>query len=68
MSFGPGTYVAKTFTIPDVQVGSILEYRYKLTWNKAWIYSTTWTVDGFIGLGDESQAVLQRAAAGTGGK
>jgi hypothetical protein len=51
-----------------VQVGSILEYRYKLTWNKAWIYSTTWTVDGFIGLGDESQAVLQRAAAGTGGK
>src|SRR5580693_6699420 len=26
-------YLAKTFTLPDVQVGSIIEYRYTLDWN-----------------------------------
>jgi hypothetical protein len=34
----------KTFTMPEVQPGSILEYRYKLTWDKMLLLSPTWYI------------------------
>jgi len=35
-------YLAKTFTLPDVQVGSIIEYRYKRYWSNELIYDSRW--------------------------
>jgi hypothetical protein len=37
-------YLAKTFSFPDVQVGSIIEYRYRLTWDPYALYSTRWVL------------------------
>ena len=37
--------LAKTFTLPDVQVGSILEYRYRLEWKGDSTPAMHWTVD-----------------------
>lgn len=37
-------YMAKVFTMPDVQVGSILEYRYKLRWDDAYLMPPEWMV------------------------
>jgi hypothetical protein len=37
-------YMAKVFTLPDVQVGSILEYRYILSYDDYWVYSPQWYV------------------------
>jgi hypothetical protein len=34
-------YMAKTFTLPDVQVGSIIEYRYISSWQQ-YIYDSRW--------------------------
>ena len=34
-------YMAKSFTLPDVQVGSIIEYRYISTWQE-YIYDSRW--------------------------
>jgi hypothetical protein len=38
------SYLAKTFTLPDVQVGSILEYRYSIRWDPDLLYATRWLV------------------------
>ena len=38
------SYRAKTFTLPDVQVGSILEYRYTLRWDPQLLYASRWLV------------------------
>lgn len=35
-------YLAKTFTLPDVQVGSIIEYYYSRDWQQYWIYDSHW--------------------------
>ena len=35
---------AKVFTLPDVTVGSIIEYRYKLRWEDNWYSAPTWIV------------------------
>lgn len=35
---------AKTFTLPDVQVGGIIEYRYKLGWDVEALLNTTWYI------------------------
>jgi uncharacterized protein DUF3857/uncharacterized protein DUF3858 len=35
---------AKTFTLPDVQVGSIIEYRYVYDWESSLIYDSNWTL------------------------
>ncbi len=35
-------YVAKTFTIPDVQVGSILEYRFRREMDEYWLFNSSW--------------------------
>jgi hypothetical protein len=37
-------YVAKTFTLPDVQPGSIIEYRYRRVWDNNWLIDTSWTL------------------------
>jgi Domain of Unknown Function with PDB structure (DUF3857) len=34
--------MAKTFTMPDVQVGSIIEYRYISSWERNTIYDSRW--------------------------
>jgi hypothetical protein len=38
-------YFAKTFALPDVQVGSIIEYRYSIGWDNYWLLATTWQVN-----------------------
>jgi hypothetical protein len=38
-------YFAKTFALPDVQVGSIIEYRYRIGWDNTWLVSTIWDVN-----------------------
>ncbi|HEY6927762.1 MAG TPA: DUF3857 and transglutaminase domain-containing protein [Steroidobacteraceae bacterium] len=35
-------YMAKTFTLPEAQVGSILEYRYEHTLPYGWVYDSHW--------------------------
>jgi len=35
-------YLAKTFTLPDVQVGSIVEYRYKMDLTEHRVFSSHW--------------------------
>ena len=35
-------YMAKTFTLPDVQVGSIIEYHYMSNWEDRLIYDSHW--------------------------
>jgi transglutaminase-like putative cysteine protease len=36
-------FLAKVFTIPDVSVGSIVEYKYRLIWEQ-YFYDAVWTV------------------------
>lgn len=38
------TYRAKVFSLPDVETGSILEYRYKLRYEDNEVISPTWTI------------------------
>jgi hypothetical protein len=33
---------AKTLTLPGVQVGGIIEYRYSREWNSYWLYDSRW--------------------------
>jgi hypothetical protein len=35
-------FLAKSFTLPDVQVGSIIEYYYSRDWHQYWIYDSHW--------------------------
>jgi uncharacterized protein DUF3857 len=35
---------AKTFALPDIQVGSIIEYKFRLTWNREYVFSTPWII------------------------
>jgi hypothetical protein len=35
-------YLAKTFTLPDVQVGSIIEYRYTEDMSENYVYNSLW--------------------------
>lgn len=35
-------HLAKTFTLPNVSVGSIVEFRYVYEWDKGWIYDSRW--------------------------
>jgi hypothetical protein len=40
---------AKTFTLPDVTPGSIIEYKYTRSWDNSWLYGTFWWVqDGLF--------------------
>jgi hypothetical protein len=35
-------YVAKTFTLPDVQVGGIIEYSYRIDLGANWLFNSNW--------------------------
>lgn len=37
-------YLAKTFTLPDVQVGSIIEYYYTTDLSEHWVFDSHWIV------------------------
>jgi Domain of Unknown Function with PDB structure (DUF3857) len=37
-------YLAKTFTLPDVQIGSIIEYHYTTDYNGAYVYDSNWVL------------------------
>jgi len=37
-------YLAKTFTLPDVQIGSIIEYHYTTDYNDAYVYDSNWVL------------------------
>ncbi len=39
-------FLAKTFTLPDVQPGSIIEYRYRQQFKPAHVYDEEWTISG----------------------
>ncbi|PWT84760.1 MAG: hypothetical protein C5B58_04200 [Acidobacteria bacterium] len=36
-------FVAETFTMPDVTVGSIIEYKYRYTWDRI-VFDTSWSI------------------------
>ena len=36
----------KTFSMPDVETGSIIEYKYRVGWDRDLLYRTTWYVTG----------------------
>ncbi len=38
--------VVKAFTLPDVTVGSIVEYRYERRWDQNIVYNTWWYIQG----------------------
>ncbi len=35
-------YLAKTFTLPEIRVGSIIEYRYTKDWEQYYVYDSHW--------------------------
>jgi uncharacterized protein DUF3857 len=37
-------YLAKTFTLPDIQVGSIIDYRYTLDLERGFVFDSHWTL------------------------
>jgi Domain of Unknown Function with PDB structure (DUF3857) len=41
---GESKYLAATFTLPDVQPGSIIEYRYTKQGDARWLHNEEWTV------------------------
>lgn len=43
---------AKTFTLPDVQVGSIIEYRYVFHWDNMYIIDSAWIVQQELAIRD----------------
>ena len=38
-------YLAKTFSLPDVQAGSLLEYRYRLKWDSSRLFDSHWELE-----------------------
>ena len=39
-------YLAKTFTMPDVCVGGIIEYRFNYDFSNKWVVETNWELSG----------------------
>jgi hypothetical protein len=37
-------YLAKTFSLPDVQIGSIIEYKYSTDFNESYVYDSNWVL------------------------
>jgi hypothetical protein len=37
-------YLAKTFRLPDVQIGNIIEYHYMTDYNEAYVYDSNWVL------------------------
>jgi len=37
-------YLAKTLSLPDVQVGSIIEYKYTTDYRSGWVYDSRWVL------------------------
>lgn len=42
--------LAKTFSLPEVEVGSIVEYRFKLRWDRDRLLSPAWVIQGKLSL------------------
>ena len=38
--------MAKVFSLPDVRVGSILEYQYSISYDENWVMPPTWMIQG----------------------
>jgi Domain of Unknown Function with PDB structure (DUF3857)/Transglutaminase-like superfamily len=45
---GSESYKATVFTLPDVQLGSILEYRYVLMYDDHWVMPPSWYLQGAL--------------------
>lgn len=41
---GRSSYMAKTFTLPEAEVGSILEYRFDRLLPRGWVYDSRWVL------------------------
>jgi hypothetical protein len=39
-------YLAKTFTMPEVCVGCIIEYRFNYDFSNKWVVETNWELSG----------------------
>jgi hypothetical protein len=46
VKFSGEKVLAKTFTLPDVQPGCIIEYKYQLQGKPGWVHGQEWTVSG----------------------
>ncbi len=57
---------AKTFTLPDVQVGSVIEYRYKTTWDTSMLYDSLWNVQEWLPVRDTDLSLHYDTNSGYG--
>ncbi len=57
---------AKTFTLPDVQVGSIIEYRYRTSWGTNVLYDSLWNVQEWLPVRDADLSLRYNAGGGFG--
>ena len=45
---GSGNYVAETFSLPDVQPGCIIEYKYRKQYQPGWIIGESWILSSSL--------------------
>ncbi|HET9695318.1 MAG TPA: DUF3857 domain-containing protein [Terriglobales bacterium] len=57
---------AKAFTLPDVQAGSIIEYRYRTSWDTNILYDSQWTVQEALATRDADFSLKYGAESGIG--
>jgi len=56
----------KTAAIPDVQVGSIVEYRYTIKWETGWLYDSVWQVQDNLPTRDAEFSLRYNTGGGYG--
>jgi hypothetical protein len=57
--------LAKTFTLPDVQPGCIIEYKYQLQGQPGWVHSHEWTISQSIYTRDAEFTYKPEMASGS---
>jgi len=57
----------KTFAMPDVRVGSIIEYRYTIKWSPDWVYDSEWQVAAYVPTRDADFSLRFANERGVGG-